>query len=220
MIKSTIAKFIVKFLKDNWKLILIVCFFGTSVILCKELDNAEQGLTITRTNLSALTDSVTWYRIDNGDLVSKTTIQQYTIKELISQKNAEVDRLQKLIQEQGIKIKRLTQISTGVISVSGSGTTVLRDTVIKTDSIIDSILIGNHSDSWLSIDLTIKDKKACFQYVFNDTLNAFCTIEKEGKFKLKNLFVKRKLIPHVYGSTTCPYSKVVIRNVNIIPKGF
>jgi hypothetical protein len=151
----------IEFLKNNWKdlLLIILVILATSFIMSTSC--TKQKLDIAENNISALTDTISTYKLKNGELLYEK--QGYI---------AEKEQLSTFIGVQESEIKELEKkLGSAISTIAKLKQEVKVDTLKLTDSVYvydDEIRNDfSFSDNWLSLSGTTIYK----DYKFSTTLN-------------------------------------------------
>ena len=151
----------IEFLKKNWKdvLLIILVILATSFVMSTSC--TKQKLDIAENNISALTDTISTYKLKNGELLYEK--QGYI---------AEKEQLSTFIGVQESEIKELEKKLGSAISTI---TKLKQEVKVDTLKLIDSVYLYedetrndfSFSDNWLSLSGTTIYK----DYKFSTTLN-------------------------------------------------
>lgn len=151
----------IEFLKKYWKdlLLIILVILATSFIMSTSC--TKQKLDIAENNISALTDTISTYKLKNGELLYEK--QGYI---------AEKEQLSTFIRVQESEIKELEKKLGSAISTI---TKLKQEVKVDTLKLIDSVYLYegetrndfSFSDNWLSLSGTTIYK----DYKFSTTLN-------------------------------------------------
>lgn len=151
----------INFLKKYWKDILLVILFILAISFIMSTTCTKKELDIAENNISALTDTISVYKLKNGELLYEK--QGYI---------AEKEQLNTFIGVQKSEIKELEKKLGSAISTIAK---LKQEVKVDTLKLIDSVYVYNDeirndfsfSDNWLSISGTTiyKDSK------FSTTLN-------------------------------------------------
>ena len=152
----------IEFLKKNWKdmLLIILVILAASFIMSTSC--TKQKLDIAENNISALTDTISTYKLKNGDLLYEK--QGYI---------AEKEQLSIFIGVQESEIKELEKKLGSAVSTIAK---LKQEVKVDTIKLVDSVYIYEEdevrndfsfSDNWLSLSGTTIYK----DYKFSTTLN-------------------------------------------------
>lgn len=153
----------IEFLKKNWKdvLLIILVILATSFIMSTSC--TKQKLDIAENNISALTDTISTYKLKNGELLYEK--QGYI---------AEKEQLSTFIGVQESEIKELEKKLGSAVSTIAK---LKQEVKVDTLKLIDSVYVYDEdevrndfsfSDNWLSLSGTTIYK----DYKFSTTLNS------------------------------------------------
>lgn len=153
----------IEFLKKNWKdvLLIILVILSTSFIMSTSC--TKQKLDIAENNISALTDTISTYKLKNGELLYEK--QGYI---------AEKEQLSTFIGVQECEIKELEKkLCSAVSTIAKLKQEVKVDTLKLIDSvyIYDEYEVRNNfsfSDNWLSLSGTTIYKDCKFSTTLNN----------------------------------------------------
>lgn len=153
----------IEFLKKNWKdvLLIILVILATSFIMSTSC--IKQKLDIAEINISALTDTISVYKLKNGELLYEK--QGYI---------AEKEQLSTFIGVQECEIKELEKkLGSAVSTIAKLKQEVKVDTIKMVDSvyIYDENEVRNifsFSDNWLSLSGTTIYKDCKFSTTLNN----------------------------------------------------
>lgn len=164
---------IFKTIKNNPKLLLFVyCVLVTilAVFLIKRNSTIASERDRYDSNQSALMTEIETYKTESGKNAAKVQQLELTADEF--KKNCEDQAA--IIEDMGLKIKRLKYTSSNGINTNIDINTVLKDTVIYEK--IDTVYVANNAksfkwnDDWNSIEGTIVNDKVNCKYNGSDTL--------------------------------------------------
>ena len=152
----------IEFLKKNWKdvLLIILVILATSFIMSTSC--TKQKLDIAENNISALTDTISTYKLKNGELL-------YEKQGYITEK----EQLSTFISVQESEIKELEKKLGSAVSTIAK---LKQEVKVDTLKLIDSVYVYekdeirndfSFSDNWLSLSGTTIYK----DYKFSTTLN-------------------------------------------------
>lgn len=200
-------KFFGKFVKKNWKEVLVISLGLMFFIQCSDLIELKSENKRLTNNFYAQCDSADVWKTKSGALASKTKNMEVAIDELQALYGDAKDRIKDL----NIKIKDLESYQHGTITKHIHDTVILRDTIIN-KGIYKS---GAYTDGCVTANFMIDDSTMVFDMISNDTIDIFISTEKQGQWWKFWTFPR----PRVYTTTTsshCPNTKVAIKSLKII----
>lgn len=152
----------IEFLKNNWKVVLLIILVILTTSFIMSTSCTKQKLDIAENNISALTDTLSTYKLKNGELLYEK--QGYI---------AEKEQLSTFIGLQESEIKELEKKLSSAVS-----TIVKLKQEVKVDTLklIDSVYIYDDeirndfsfSDNWLSLSGTTIYKDCNFSTTLNN----------------------------------------------------
>lgn len=184
-----------------------IAIFGYRSVLIsteKERDRFEQ-------NSNALEKEAFVFKTANGQIVSENISLTKTNNELFEDN----DSLKKKVLSMKIKPKNVTSINTGTVNVNTIGTIIMHDTVVIDKEIERPFKTGLWNDAWATVILKQINDTISFQVIYSDTATIIGSRYKIGKWKIKNIFVKRKIGYKISAMMGCPYSTIQVKQILI-----
>lgn len=142
-------------------LILCLCLV---VLYFREL--VKDNLRLERNQVALLSDSLTYYRTKNGELVSSIEQLEFTIKELKTHRSKLVEELRSM----KIKLKDVQSLSTTALENRVEVFVPIRDTIFIDTGKVVKAQSFHWSDAWTSIDGLIHVDSVSIKYQSRDTL--------------------------------------------------
>lgn len=155
--------------------ILLMTLFGVKQ---HQLNKERDRYQIAQVELSALNDSVVQYKSKTGELTAKiasVAVESDNRKKALDAAGFEIKEL----RARDVKLRDVVFALKAQIQAQGSGTTVLRDTLIvsKTDTIRQANF--NWNNKYLFLSGNIREKQLQFDYTYKTAIDLVS--EKKGK---------------------------------------
>lgn len=164
--------------------ILILIFITAAIIAFKSYLKGRSDVQQITTILKAQSDSIDYYKDQNGKLHAQVISQQGSAEIVNAFYKTTIDSLANILN---IKDKQILNYINIIDSTAGNFTTMI-DTVIKHDTVkqvvrIDTSYFVNYADAWLKFNGTFKSNSNLFHgsYKIKDSLT-FVTYNKKTGF--------------------------------------
>ena len=193
-------------------LIIAIVFGHTAYNLYqKEKDEKERQ----EQNVLALQTKVDTLRTKNDEFVSTNLSLKQTIKEI---KNSDNAYLLEQIKNMKISVKNVTAISSQNLSVSHKDSIKLEKIVYRDTSTntFKEIKTATYKDKWFHNQYTYyPDGTLVSKSNYSDSALLIIYNYKVGKFKFRNIFVKRKLGQKASIKLSCPNAQIFVKQIEI-----
>lgn len=150
-----------KLLIVSWVVLAVMCFSSVKIIkgLHEEKDRLKQ-------NNDALMEKADYYLLESGK--SAASVQALKLSKSEIEKHC--SDLTETVKELNVKIKRLQSASTTATRTDVEVKTVVRDSIVYTNAIPDTLQMISWSDNWISIQGELRKKELSLSIQSTDTL--------------------------------------------------
>lgn len=150
-----------KLLIVSWVVLAVMCFSSVKIIkgLYEEKDRLKQ-------NNDALMEKADYYLLESGK--SAASVQALKLSKSEIEKHC--SDLTETVKELNVKIKRLQSASTTATRTDVEVKTVVRDSIVYTNAIPDTLQMISWSDNWIRIQGELRKKELSLSIQSMDTL--------------------------------------------------
>lgn len=134
-----------------------------------------------KANQTALLSEVEHYKTESGK--NAATVQKLTLTHDELKKN--YDEVCNTVEELKIKVKRLQSITNTSTQTKVEVRTIVKDSIVYRDGVINNLLTFQWADAWVSIDGKIEQNSVALDFCSTDTL-----VQMVHKVPHKFLFFK------------------------------
>ena len=194
---------------------LIISLSAAISILTSKVKELKEDNVRLESNYTAQTDSVHKWVTKYGDLVSENIAEKLKVNEILGSRDKEIIKLKNYVDRLGIKIKNLEfMLSIGIDSNVDTTANVQilylpGETKYET---FDTLRIG---ESYIYRRHLSGDSLAKYKIHLGGSLYVFYEGgKKQGKWKLRNLFIWRKKLPII--SITSDNSLLNIKDMKLV----
>jgi len=201
--------FFLKYLQKYSKELIILALSVVVAVFMTKSCNQSKEIDRLTTNFYAVSDSVVYYKTESGKNAAKTKQAELTLEEFKTSSNKEIAHLKKIIDDLNIKLKKISGAATGTTKI------YIKDTVYLKDSLSNGGILyktGHYHDTWTDIFFYVSKDTLNFDLSTADTIDIITHKEKIGKFRLKNIFIPRKVVYSTTATMTRPNGKIEVNS--------
>jgi hypothetical protein len=206
-----IYTFLASFLKNNWKVVLIVLLSGVCLAIAFRLFSVSEDRDRQKGNLYSALDKVKYVENLNGTISAQSETMNLRIAEL----KQLYPELLKEVKNMRIKQSQIEQVGQTVIRNETNVQTLIRDSVIYTVKDTIPVKTFSYADNWYNVNGVCMEDSINLNIIYTDTLTQVIYRGERINPKLW-IFSRRKIQQRA--SFTNPNNKIVFQKFISIQK--